>query len=214
VARTPSPGTLFRWQLRDQKGTVLSETISRPFFNGQDTGNWPPAPSSMMPIRFRCRREPPQAPISWQGRRCYRRMTEPDRCRARARPEGSNAGKYPPLSARQMWTSLEPVGAVELAKAVAEDSTASIPSQPLDIRFGDASASLDSAWRSIAGRSCRSPIAQQQQTQGHPGVHPQLARPGAIAGGLLRRHPSVDQSGEPLARDDEMAGSPFSPPTS
>ena len=41
VTEAPPPDLRFRWQLRDTAGKLVQEYVRRPYFNAQDTANWP-----------------------------------------------------------------------------------------------------------------------------------------------------------------------------
>lgn len=179
----PSPNALVRWQVRDAAGHPVSETTARPYFFGQEAGNWPPG-------------------------------TLVDDVYRLALPPGLNEGRY--TLALQVaegdettsWTSL---GEIDLATPHAAVQP---PAHALTVNFGDvlelAGVDMQHNRRPVDAWAAPPPVVRPGDTLDYT-LYWRARQP------LLTNYHAfvhlVDRLGQPWAKQDQLAGSFFSPST-
>jgi hypothetical protein len=178
----PSENTMLRWQLRDLAGQVVSEATSRPYFNSQVASNWPAG--TLVDDVYRLALPPGLAAGSYQLAVQVIEDTQ--------QTDWIPVGTVPiesPIPAQSEPTYPLQLGFGQMVELLGFDlghdgrTGESPPASPLVVRPGD-NLELDLYWRAL----------QALPTNYHSFIH------------------LVDQRGEPVAKQDQLAGSFFRPP--
>jgi hypothetical protein len=185
IRQNPSAEMSVRWQLRDATGRVLSEVSARPYFNSQAASNWPSGTLVDDAYRLPLPSPSQKPPFSYQ---LVVQVVEGDEATA--------------------WT---PVGAVNITTP---PSAQPQPAHSLAARFGGlvdlVGVDLKQGGRAVEAWAPRPPVVRPGDSLEYTLYWQALQQLQRDYHGLVHL---VDRAGRPIAKQDQLVGSRFRPPT-